>query len=71
MMKKGTEMQTFTFVRVQAGYWGRTVLAKTIKVKADHSWAAQAIVRARKDAHKHLRNGDYQCWELVVENEEI
>ena len=58
-------MQTFTFVRVQAGYWGQTKLTKTIKVKAETSCQARAKVNTRKDAHKHLRNGDYQCWELV------
>lgn len=58
-------MQAFTFVRVQAGYWGSTKLTKTIKVWAENAQAAQMIANTRKDARKGLKNGDYLRWELV------
>ena len=58
-------MQTFTFVRVQYGYWGSTKLTKTIKVKAENARAAELIVGARKDARKGLKNGDRLRWDIL------
>lgn len=58
-------MKTFTFIQVQAGYWGQTKLTKTRKVKAETPWEAVGIVNASKGAYRRLRNGDYLSWELV------
>ena len=56
---------TFTFRRVQSGFWGETELARTIKVQALNEMEAEMIVMARKDAFKKLRNGDNESWTLV------
>ena len=58
-------MTTFTFMRVQYGYWGETSLGKTITVKAATEQEAQTKVNARKDALVRLRNGDTRGWTLV------
>ena len=58
-------MTTFTFERIQYGYWGRTSLGKTITVKATTEQEAQTKVNARKDSIVRLRNGDTRGWTLV------
>ena len=58
--------KTFTYVRVQGGWWGRTELDKTLKVQAESAHEANMIVGRRKDVHKRLANGDYLSWRLAT-----
>lgn len=58
-------MTTFTFKRVQSGFWGQTELARTIKVRAMDEFDAQMTVNLRKDSYKRLANGDTLSWTLV------
>ena len=62
-------MPTFTFKKVQYGYWGSTDLGKTKTVKAASEDAAYSIIRKRKDQHKRLSNGDTTSWTLVSPTE--
>lgn len=59
--------KTFTYIRVQSGYWGSTELRKTISVKAENEIAAWAMVMSRPDAYKSLRYGDRLTWRLDPE----
>ena len=58
-------MEQFTFERIQYGYWGRTRLGKTIKVKAASKVEALTVIGRRKDYIVRLKNGDSKGWELV------
>ena len=62
-------MKSFTFERVQYGYWGETALGKRITVKANSEWEARALVDKRKDSYVRLRNGDTKGWTLVLTGE--
>jgi hypothetical protein len=61
-------MATFTFQRVQQGYWGSSALRdkngelKQIKVKAETLNEAVSKVMSRKDYTVRLGNGDYRTW---------
>ena len=57
-------MTVFTFVRVQAGYWGESELRRTLKIKAESAEVAEATVRNRADYVRRLANGDRQFWRL-------
>lgn len=65
-------MHTFTFERVQGGYWGQTALRdkngdlKRIQVKAPSVEEARAKVIARKDYWVRLGNGDHRTWLQVT-----
>jgi len=55
-------LQSFQFFRVQGGYWGTTILHRTINVKAESAEAALIIVSQRADYYKRLKNGDWESW---------
>ena len=55
-------LSTFQFFRVQGGYWGSTILHRTINVKAESADHALMIVSQRPDYYKRLRNGDWESW---------
>lgn len=66
-------MATWSFQKVQYGYWGGMPLRdrngrfKVINVKAPTLEAAKLLVMKRKDYYKQLRNGDYTSWFSVGE----
>jgi hypothetical protein len=55
-------LKTFQFFRVQGGYWGTTILHRTINVKAVDLEEALIIVSQRADYYKRLKNGDWESW---------
>jgi hypothetical protein len=64
-------MATWTFQRIQYGYWGTSTLReksgelKRIRVKADTLEAARLKVIRRKDYTVRLGNGDERTWMFV------
>ena len=60
--------KTFTYVRVQSGYWGSTELDRVLRVNASTEGEADAKVNSRADAYKRLKNGDRQMWRLMAQS---